>query len=192
MSPELAQWLPYILIGLVVLLLVVWLVMRANRKTTVLGDETSGKDVLDEGAAPAARNQALIDSPTSVEQTLGQTSANANSDQIAAAGATADAEAGASVAPSVVNAPPPPEDASKGDDLKRIKGVGPKLVTILHNEGVTTFGQIAAWSESDIDRIDEKLGKFAGRIRRDRWVEQAKLLESGDESGFAASFGQNR
>ena len=53
MSPELTQLLPYILIGLLVGFVVVWLIARANRKTTIIGDETSG-DVLDEGAARAA------------------------------------------------------------------------------------------------------------------------------------------
>ena len=211
MSPELTQLLPYILIGFVVAVLVIWLIARANRKTTIVGDETSG-DVLDEGAAPAARNQALIDAPTSVENTIGQTSANANSDKIAAARASADAEAGASVAPTgietattpVADAPEPaplaaPTAAQKapapaptqGDDLRMIKGLGPKIATILNEQGITTFAQIAAWTDEDVARVDESLGKFAGRITRDQWVEQAKMLESGDKSGFDARFGKN-
>jgi len=76
------------------------------------------------------------------------------------------------------------------DDLRRIKGVGPKLVTLLRGMGITTFAQIAAWSEDDIDRIDARLGSFAGRIRRDSWVEQAKLLAAGDVTGFEARFGK--
>ena len=99
MSPELEQYLPYIVIGFVVAVLVLWLIARANRKTSVIGDENSGKDVLDDGAAPASRNQALIDAPTSAENTIGQSSANANSETLAAASVGADAEAGASVTP---------------------------------------------------------------------------------------------
>ena len=76
-----------------------------------------------------------------------------------------------------------------GDDLARIKGIGPKLVALLGELGVTRFAQIAAWSETDIDRIDARLGRFEGRIRRDNWVEQAKLLAAGDEAGFASRFG---
>ena len=58
--------------------------------------------------------------------------------------------------------------------------------------GVTSFAQIAAWSPDEIERIDAKLGRFSGRIVRDQWVEQAKLLAAGDEPGFAAKFGNNR
>lgn len=210
MSPELAQYLPYFLVGFVVALLVVWLIARANRKTTIIDDGSAGGDVLDEGASKATRNQALIDSPRSMEQNFGQETANANADTIAAAGATADAEAGASVAPSVVNAPPPPQETTPepapapapepvqkpaatvtGDTLTQIKGLGPKIATMLNDQGITTFAQIAAWTDSDIDRVDATLGRFAGRIRRDQWVEQAKLLDSGDADGFDARFGRN-
>lgn len=76
-----------------------------------------------------------------------------------------------------------------GDDLSVMKGVGPKLVARLAALGVTRFDQIAAWSEADIDRIDGELGNFAGRIRRDDWTEQARLLAAGDRAGFEAKFG---
>jgi predicted flap endonuclease-1-like 5' DNA nuclease len=61
---------------------------------------------------------------------------------------------------------------------------------MLHELGVTRFEQIASWSEADIDRIDSQLGRFKGRIRRDQWVEQAKLLVSGDKDAFEAKFGR--
>ena len=80
--------------------------------------------------------------------------------------------------------------AGEGDDLRRIKGVGPKLVKLLQSQGVTRFEQIANWTDADIDRIDAQLGSFAGRIRRDNWVEQAKYLASGDTAGFEAKFGK--
>lgn len=77
------------------------------------------------------------------------------------------------------------------DDLLLIKGLGPKLKSQLAQLGVTSFAQIAAWSEADIDRIDAQLGRFQGRIRRENWVEQARLLAAGDSAGFAAKFGNN-
>lgn len=173
-----AYW-PYIAIAAAVVLIAVWFVLRTNRKAVVLR-ETLTRDVLDEGAERAARNQALIDAGTP-EPTLSEA---ANSQQVAHAGALADAEAGAQVAPSRPATP-------GGDDLTRIKGLGPKIASILNAHGITRFAQIAAWSETDIDEIDAKLGKFEGRIRRDAWIEQAKLLSSGEESRFVDKFGQN-
>lgn len=76
-----------------------------------------------------------------------------------------------------------------GDDLSVMKGVGPKLVARLAALGVTRFEQVAVWNEAEIDRIDGQLGNFAGRIRRDDWVQQARLLASGDRPGFEAKFG---
>ncbi|EAQ27639.1 hypothetical protein NAP1_08602 [Erythrobacter sp. NAP1] len=216
MSPQYTQAAIMIAIAVVFVALAIWLWLRANRKTTIVDDGKSGKDVLDEGAERAARNHALIDAPTAVKQDFGQTSANANSDKIAAAGETADAEAGVSVAPTVGDPVPPrpdhweaeqpadaiptpapaptpaPEAEAEADDLTRIKGLGPKLRTILAEQGITRFDQIAAWSDEDIARIDAGLGRFSGRITRDQWVEQAKLLSAKDESGFTSKFGQTR
>ena len=76
------------------------------------------------------------------------------------------------------------------DDLSRIKGLGPKLRVILEGLGVTSFGQIAAWSDEDLACIDPQLGAFAGRPARDSWVEQAKFLVTGDVAGFEAKFGK--
>jgi predicted flap endonuclease-1-like 5' DNA nuclease len=62
------------------------------------------------------------------------------------------------------------------DDLKLIVGIGPVLERMLHQLGVTTFRQVAFWSEHDIDEFDAKLHEFPGRIRRDEWVTQARSL----------------
>jgi predicted flap endonuclease-1-like 5' DNA nuclease/cbb3-type cytochrome oxidase subunit 3 len=191
MSPQTTQAAFLIALGVIFLAVAVWMFMRANRRTRVIRDESAAKDVLDEGASRAARNQALIDAPTAVARDVGQTSANANSDAVAAASASADAEAGASVPPTVAPPPAPAPTTGAADDLKKIKGVGPKLVTLLKEQGVTTYAQIAAWSDADVIRIDETLGRFKGRITRDQWVEQAKLLAAGDETGFVEKFGRD-
>lgn len=194
MSPQTTQAAFLIALGVVFLAVAVWMFMRANRRTRVIRDESAAKDVLDEGASRAARNQALIDAPTAVARDVGQTSANANSDAVAAASASADAEAGASVPPTVAPPPAPspaPAPTGAADDLKKIKGVGPKLVALLKEQGVTTYAQIAAWSDADVTRIDETLGRFKGRITRDQWVEQAKLLAAGDDAGFVEKFGRD-
>ncbi|MGB3712160.1 MAG: hypothetical protein WA985_10760, partial [Erythrobacter sp.] len=107
MSPEFATALPFVLIGLALLLLVIWLVARSNRKTTVIDDESSGPDAVEDTDGKPTRNQALIDAPKAGEISYGTTSANANADEIAMAGEDADAEAGVSVAPSVGEPSPP-------------------------------------------------------------------------------------
>ena len=60
------------------------------------------------------------------------------------------------------------------DNLRNITGIGPKLERILNEMGISHYRQIAAWSDEEIDAIQEKLVGFPGRIRRDRWVEGAK------------------
>ncbi len=64
----------------------------------------------------------------------------------------------------------------KADDLKRIKGIGPKLEKMLHGMGFYHFDQIAAWGASDLAWVDENLEGFKGRASRDNWIPQAKKL----------------
>lgn len=219
MSADPSTLVPIILIGLVLLVIAVWALMRLNSTTTVIDADTAKRDVLDEDATPAKRNQAFIDAaPAAVKDNFGNTSAIANTDTIAAAPESADAEAGASVAPTknakattppspeaasgsstapkvAPQAPPPVpkviEDGESKDDLSKLKGIGPKLVTRLEELGVTRFAEIAAWSDSDVETIDAQLGRFKGRITRDQWVEQAKLLISDDKDAYAEKFGKN-
>lgn len=74
------------------------------------------------------------------------------------------------------NAAPQFFGAGAPDDLKLIVGIGPVLERMLQMMGVTTYRQIARWSERDIDEFDAKLHEFPGRIRRDAWVTQARAL----------------
>ena len=75
------------------------------------------------------------------------------------------------------NAPPPIlSGVGEPDDLKLVVGIGPVLERMLHNLGVTTFRQIARWSERDSAEFDAKLPEFPGRIVRDQWVTQAREL----------------
>ena len=75
------------------------------------------------------------------------------------------------------DAPPPLLDGPGApDDLKLIVGVGPVLERMLQQLGVTSYRQIARWSERDIDQFDARLPEFHGRIRRDGWVTQARAL----------------
>ncbi|AMK21156.1 hypothetical protein VVT58_13695 [Sphingobium sp. SJ10-10] len=76
------------------------------------------------------------------------------------------------------------------DDLLKLKGIGPKLNTLLIELGVTRYAQIAGWNDTDIAVIDAKLGNFKGRPVRDQWIDQAKYLAAGDVAGFEAKYGK--
>ena len=81
----------------------------------------------------------------------------------------------------IENNAPPPLLGGRGtpDDLKLIVGIGPVLERMLHQLGITTYRQIARWTERDIDEFDARLPEFPGRIRRDAWVTQARALHQG-------------
>lgn len=164
------NWL-LLVAALVVGLLVAWWLF-ASRRTRV--------EIARSDEAPAMRNQALIDAPPAA--------AFPEVPVLTPEGLAGAGEA-IQVAADLVPVAPPPT-ATEGDDLTRIKGLGPKLVDQLRELGVTSFAQIAAWNEAEIDRIDAQLGRFAGRIRRDDWPAQAKCLAAGDTAGYEATFGK--
>ena len=76
------------------------------------------------------------------------------------------------------------------DDLVKLKGVGPKLATLLYDRGIVRFEQIAKLSPGQVEVLDESLGAFRGRFSRDRIVEQADYLARGDIDGYEARFGK--
>jgi predicted flap endonuclease-1-like 5' DNA nuclease len=99
------------------------------------------------------------------------------------------------MAPAPVEAAPVPvspsvTEPSETDDLLRLKGVGPKLNSLLISLGVTRFDQIANWTEADLAKVDAQLGTFKGRPVRDQWIDQAKSLAAGDVAGFEAKYGK--
>ena len=75
------------------------------------------------------------------------------------------------------------------DDVRHLKGVGDRFAAALAKLGITSIGQIAAWSGADADVIDSQLGSFSGRIRTDRLVEQARLLHEGRTTEYETRFG---
>ncbi|MEI6643002.1 MAG: hypothetical protein WCL10_13265 [Novosphingobium sp.] len=149
-----------VVVGAIAALLVLALVLLLRRGKP-LPPKREYRDVLSEGAAPAQRNAALIDAPPA-----------------------------AAIVPPPVLAEAPVPAADDGDDLTRIKGLGPKIRTALAALGVTRYAQIAAWTEEDVARIDAQLGAFAGRATRDNWIEQARLLSGGDTAAYEARFGK--
>lgn len=71
------------------------------------------------------------------------------------------------------------------DDLKMIKGVGPKLEALLNSLGFYHFDQIAAWTAEEISWVDQNLEGFKGRVSRDDWVSQATTLVEGGDTEFS-------
>ncbi len=76
-----------------------------------------------------------------------------------------------------------PED-SEIDDLKEISGIGIKIEEVLNELGVYNFKQIAEWSDENIDWIEDYLA-FKGRVKKEEWIAQAKLLAAGGHTEFS-------
>ncbi len=74
---------------------------------------------------------------------------------------------------------------SGADDLKMIKGVGPKLEKLLNSLGFYHFDQIAKWGPEEVAWVDEHLEGFKGRVSRDDWVSQARILAEGGQTEFS-------
>lgn len=74
---------------------------------------------------------------------------------------------------------------SGADDLKLIKGVGPKLEALINTLGFYHYDQIAKWGEDEVAWVDQNLEGFKGRASRDAWVEQARSLAAGEDTEFS-------
>ena len=101
----------------------------------------------------------------------------------------------AQLAPEVVMVPAPIADVpaqgpSGASELTQLKGLGPKLATTLGELGYTRVDQIADLTPAEAEALDARLGTFQGRMTRDRWIEQARLLTAGDRAGYEAAFGK--
>ena len=190
-----ANWLLVVIALAIAALILLWII-AANRRTKVeLTRDESAAD------APARRNQALIDAPpaAATPPPVAPLATPAPLEVEEPAPARPDSTAGVSEAmlagatvtpppPMVADMPAPPADQES--ELLRIKGLGPKLADQLQSLGVSRLEQIAAWDDAEIDRIDAQLGRFQGRIRRDDWPTQARLLAADDIAGYEERFGR--
>jgi predicted flap endonuclease-1-like 5' DNA nuclease len=66
----------------------------------------------------------------------------------------------------------------RADNLKEIEGIGPAMEKLVNDLGFYHFDQIAGWSDADVAWVDANMKNFKGRIVRDRWVAQARLIGS--------------
>ena len=64
--------------------------------------------------------------------------------------------------------------------------MGPKLEQLCNELGFYHYDQIANWTEDEVAWVDENLTGFKGRVSRDNWVDQAKILAAGGETEFSA------
>jgi len=64
------------------------------------------------------------------------------------------------------------------DDLRKIHGIGPVFARTLNKMGLYSFGQIARWTSEDIDKVAKKLYTAPDRIKRDKWIDEAKKLHA--------------
>lgn len=162
----------------------------AASQTSVSGN-ASGAETADKGGeAPVSGLMASTDAKTAAPKATAakkapaaKTTKPAAAKKAAApvkkAAAPKTAKATAAKAPAAKKPAAKPAAAASGpDDLKLIKGVGKLNETRLNDEGITTFAQVAAWKKADIADFDEKLN-FKGRIEREEWVPQAKVLAKG-------------
>ena len=110
--------------------------------------------------------------------------------------ATTDAVRGQDAEPTPAGAAAPPQDGSAAgsgtppsqldaprggvpDDLKRLKGLGPKFEERLNELGIYHFDQIAGWSDDDVAWIEAQMN-MSGRVAREDWIAQARRLAAGE------------
>jgi predicted flap endonuclease-1-like 5' DNA nuclease len=132
-------------------------------------------------AAPAKAAPAAEPAPTPAPATEPAPASPATAAEPEAEVTDAPATDGEGAKPEGLSAP----REGKPDDLKQIKGVGPKLETMLNEMGFYHFDQIAGWGPAEVAWVDENLQGFKGRVTRDDWVSQAKTLASGGETAFS-------
>lgn len=134
-----------------------------------------------EAAAPAA---AVMQAPV-----VDAASAAAPKPRAAAKPKTAPAAAAPAAKPKAAPKPKAPKVAKpdgpdrlsaprkgKADDLKELEGIGPALEKLCNSLGFYHFDQIANWSDADVEWVDANMKTFKGRIVRDKWIAQSKII----------------
>lgn len=131
---------------------------------------------------PAVRSGTLLDG----ERELSERKGDWRYGEAAAPKTEGAGDTGVGTRPEALSAP----KGGQADDLKVIKGVGPKLEKLCHELGFYHFDQIANWTAAEVAWVDANLKGFSGRVSRDGWVEQAKVLAAGGETEFSRRVGK--
>lgn len=154
---------PLILVGLAVLFIAAWLLLRPRQRVT-LSDDTP------------VRPHMAVAKPKEGRGIAGEMAAAASD-----------------VAGQVLRAPVQEalqHGDCAADDFLQLKGVGPRLAGALNERGIWRFEQLASLEEDQARQLDDDLGQFRGRLARDRIIEQARFLAADDRAGFEARFGK--
>lgn len=163
--------------------------------SAMMGDEETASGIAAEGgrSTPAAALDAAAVKADAPARTHARTDAAPKPEAAAKSAApktsatkTATATAKPAKAPVAKDGKPELFDKPQGaaDDLKLIKGVGPKLEETLNALGIWHYSQIAGWRKKEVEWVDGQL-KFKGRIERDDWIKQAKALAKGEATEFS-------
>lgn len=125
------------------------------------------------------------DRPTPVAEPVAEPTPASLHDEPIVAAAPLDAS------PASVAADAPTDPSEPGaQSITILKGLGPKIATRLEELGITRVDQLAWLDDAEAAQLDRQLGVFEGRMERDRWREQARLLAQGDRAGYEAQFGK--
>ena len=154
------QW-PLILIAVIVIVAILWLLLRPKQKVTLSDDTPVRPHMQPPGEGKSIAREAAAATRDVAGQFLG---AHVHDELPGATGAP--------------------------DPLTKLKGVGPKMATLLNERGITRFDQIAKLSPDQVASLDDSLGAFRGRFSRDRIVEQSDYLARGDTDGYEYKFGK--
>ena len=163
---------------------------KASAEKTVEQVKETGSDAANTAAAAAEKTadaaKTAAQNTAQKAEVAGAAAAKATTEAAADVGSDYDGDGvkegtDEGARPEVLSAP----RDGQADDLKQIKGIGPKLETMLNEMGFYHFDQIAGWSADEVAWVNANLQGFKGRATRDNWVEQAGTLAAGGETEFS-------
>ena len=182
-----ANWLLYLIALIIGVVTAFWIWAATGRESSAADSFNAQDGLLEKAGEPVQPDEPKAEppappvaAPTPVAAPAPAPVAKPSPAPVAATPAAA-AAAGKPEIPAAVGEP---------DNLRLIKGIGPKLNTLLNSLGVTRFDQIAEWKEAEISEVDKYLDTFSGRITRDSWIDQAKFLAKDDIAGFEKKYGK--
>ncbi len=191
-----ANWLLYLIALLIGVVTAFWIWAATGREASALDSFNADDGLLEKAGEPVPpTNPKPVTAPATAPKAVAPPPPPPTPKPVVAPAAPAakpkaEAKAAPVAAEPVEGTPKIPAAVGEPDNLRLIKGVGPKLNSLLISLGVTRFDQIAAWKEAEISEVDQYLGAFSGRITRDAWIDQAKFLAKDDIAGFEKKYGK--